>query len=60
MIFRPLPYKYVDYINFILNDVPLDCISRYKYLDHILSDYLRDDEDINCQLEKLYARGNAI
>ena len=45
---------------FHLNGIPIDMISKHKYLGVILSDDNRDDLDIKRQIRSVNARGNTI
>ena len=60
MAFKTGKYKNFDFPNFRLNNCDLQFVSQYKYLGHVITDDLCDDEDIHRQLSHLYARGNTL
>ena len=43
-----------------LNNVPLEYCEQYKYLGHIITNALSDDEDITRQTLQIYAIGNML
>ena len=46
--------------NFVLNNVLLTRVTKYKYLGHCLSDDLSGDDDMARQYRQIYAQGNAL
>ena len=46
--------------NFLLNNVLLTRVTKYKYLGHCISDDLSDDDDMARQYRQIYAQGNAL
>ena len=46
--------------NFVLNNVLLTRVTKYKYLGHCISDNLSDDDDMARQYRQIYAQGNAL
>ena len=46
--------------NFVLNNVFLTRVTKYKYLGLCISDYLSDDDDMTTQYRQIYAQGNAL
>ena len=60
MICNPTKDKPGHEPNFVLNDDVLPVKSKVKYLGHIISDTLADDEDMAQQRRSLYVQGNII
>ncbi len=60
MIFRCNKMKDIRIPNFILNNVLLTRVTKYKYLGHCISDDLSDDDDMARQYRQIYAQGNAL
>ena len=52
--------KDIRILNFVLNNVLLTRVTKYKYLEHYISDDLSDDDDMARQYRQIYAQGNAI
>ena len=46
--------------NFVLNNVLLTRVNKYKYLGHCISDDLSDDDDMARQYLQIYAQGNGL
>ena len=60
MIFRCNKMKDIRIPNFVLNNVLLTRVTKYKYLGHCISDDLSDDDDMARQYRQIYAQGNAL
>ena len=60
MICNPTKDKPGHEPNFVLNNDVLPVKSKVKYLGHIISDTLADDEDMARQRRSLYVQGNVI
>ena len=60
MICNPTKDKSGHEPNFVLHDDVLPVKSKVKYLGHIISDTLTDDEDMARQRRSLYVQGNII
>ena len=52
--------KYINIPNFLLNNVLLTRVTKYKNLGHCISDVLSDDDDMARQYRQIYAQGNAL
>ena len=59
MIFCCNKMKDIHIPNFLLNNVLLTRVTKYKYLGHCISD-ARDDDDMARQYRQSYAQGNAL
>ena len=60
MIFCCNKMKDIHIPNFLLNNVLLTRVTKYKYLGHCISDDLSDDDDMARQYRQIYAQGNAL
>lgn len=60
MIIRTKKYNNFVFSNFTLNERELKFVNKYKYLGHIITDNLCDDDDIYRQISCMYARGNIL
>ena len=60
MIFSCKKFKDIHIPNFLLNGETLPRVSKYKYLEHIITEDLCDNDDISRQYKKIYAQGNAL
>ena len=60
MIFCCNKMKDIHIPNFLLNNVLLTRVTKYKYLGHCISDDLSDDDDMARQYRQSYAQGNAL
>ena len=52
--------KMKDISKFVLNNVLLTRVTKYKYLGHCISDDLSDDDDMARQYRQMFAQGNAL
>ena len=52
--------KYIHIPNFVLNNVLLTRVTKYKYIGHCKSDDLSDDDDMARRYRQMYAQGNAL
>ena len=52
--------KYINIPNFLLNNVLLTRVTKYKNLGHCISDDLSDDDNMARQYRQIYAQGNAL
>ena len=46
--------------NFLLNGETLPMVSKYKYLGHVITEDLCDNDDLSRQYKRIYAQGNAL
>ena len=46
--------------NFLLNGETLPRVRKYKYLRHIITEDLRDNDDISRQYKRIYTQGNVL
>ena len=60
MIFCCNKMKDIHIPNFLLNNVLLTSVTKYKYLGHCISDDLSDDDDMARQYRQIYAQGSAL
>ena len=60
MIFRCNKRKDIRIPNFELNNVVLTRVTKYKYIEHCISDDLSDDDNMSRQYRQIYAQGNAL
>ena len=60
MIFCCNKIKYIHIPNFVLNNVLLTRVTKYKYLGHCISDDHSDDDDMARQYRQIYAQRNAL
>jgi len=63
MIFKPkYKEKYVTdkFPNFVINGCLLNFVSQFRYLGHILSDNMNDDDDIRREIKNLFVRTNVL
>ena len=60
MIFCCNKMKDIHIPNFVLNNVLLTRVTKYKYLGHCISDDLRGDDDMARQYRQIYALCNAL
>lgn len=60
MCFSSIRNENHGYSPLLLGDEPIEYCNRYKYLGHVLTSNLRDDDDIIRQTSHLYARGNML
>ena len=62
MIFCCKKFKYIHVPSFELNDniYILPRVNQCKYLGHVITDDLKDDNDIARQYKRIYAQGNAL
>ena len=52
--------KYIRVPNFELNDNILPRVNQCKYIGHVITDDLKDDNDIARQYKRMYALGNDL
>ena len=60
MIFCCKKFKDIHVPSFELNDNILPIVNQCKYLGHVITDDLKDDNDIARQYKIIYAQGNAL
>ena len=60
MIFCCKKFKDIHVPSFELNDNILPRVNQCKYLGHVITDDLKDDNDIARQYKRIYAQGNAL
>ena len=60
MIFCCKKFKDIHVPSFELNDNILPRVNQCKYLGHVITDDLKDDNDIARQYKIIYAHGNAL
>ena len=60
MIFSCKKFKDIHIPNVLLNGETLPRVSKYKYLRHIITEDLCDNDDISRQYKRIYAQGNAL
>ena len=60
MIFCCKKFKGIHVPSFELNDNILPGVNQCKYLGHVITDDLKDDNDIARQYKIIYAQGNAL
>ena len=60
MIFCCNKIKHIHRLNFVLNNVLLTRVTKYKYLGHCKSDDLSDDDDMARQYRQIDAQRNAL
>ena len=60
MIMRNRSCKNVQFLSFMLDNDTLTEAESVKYLGHIISNSMLDDNDISRQCRQLYAQGNMI
>ena len=60
MIFCCKKFKDIHVPSFELNDNILPRVNHCKYLGHVTTDDLKDDNDIARQYKRIYAQGNAL
>jgi hypothetical protein len=60
MIIRTPMYKHASFHGFKLGNTVLDTANTFKYLGHIITDKLKDDDDIARQLRCIYTAGNML
>ena len=60
MIFCCKKFKDIQVPSFELNDNILPRVNQFKYLGHVITDDLKDDNDITRQYKRIYAQGNAL
>ena len=60
MIFSYKKFKDVHIPNFLLNGGTLPRVRKYKYLRHIITEDLCDNDDISRQYKRIYAQGNVL
>ena len=59
-IFSCKKFKDTHIPNFLLNGETLPRVSKYKYLGHIITEDLCDNDDMSRQYKIIYAQGNAL
>ena len=59
-IFCCKKFKDIHVPSFELNDNILPRVNQCKDLGHVITDYLKDDNDIARQYKRIYAQGNAL
>ena len=60
MIFSCIKLTNIHIPNFLLNGETLPRVSKYKYLGHIITEDLCDNDDISRQYKRIYAQGNTL
>ena len=60
MIFCCKRFKDIHVPSFELNDNILPRVNQCKYVGHVITDDLKDDNDIARQYKKNYAQGSAL
>ena len=60
MILRCNKMKDIRIPNFVLNNVLLTRVTKYKYHGHCINDDLSDDDDMARQYRQIYVQGNAL
>ena len=60
MICRTMEDRHMTFPDFKLSGKVLNICSEFKYLGHVITDQLTDDEDIFCQCCMLYVRANVL
>ena len=60
MIFCCKKFKDIHVPSFELNDNILPRVNQCKYLGHVITDDLKEDNDITRQYKRIYAHGNAL
>ena len=60
VIFRCNKMKDIRIPNFVLNNILLTRVTKYKYIGHCISDDLSDDDDMARQYRQIYAQGNVL
>ena len=60
MIFSCKKFKDIHIPNLLLNGETLPRVSKYKYLGHIITEDLCDNDYISRQYKRIYAQGNAL
>ena len=60
MIFDSPLCKGIKFDDFEIDNVPLPVVKVYKYLGHLISNDLKDSEDIKRQRASIYAKGNSL
>ena len=60
MIFCCKKYKDIHVPSFELSGNILPRVNQCKYLGHVITDDLKDDNDIARQYKRIYAQGNAL
>ena len=53
-------FKDIHIPNFVLNGETLPRVNKYKYLGHIITEDLCDNDDISRQYKRISAQGNAL
>ena len=57
---KQLAEKIKDFLPILLNGKPLKFCKSIKYLGHVITDTLEDNDDVMKQTASIYARGNMI
>ena len=60
MIFCCKTFNYIHVPSFELNDIILPRVNQCKYIGHVITDDLKDDNDIARQYKRMYAQGNTL
>ena len=60
MIFCCKKFKDIPVPSFELNDNILPRVNQCKYIGYVITDDLKDDNDIARQYKRIYAQGNAL
>jgi len=63
MAFSPLDKRKIVATSFLplaLHNVSLQCVSEFKYLDHIISNNMSDEKDIMREIRNLFFRTNFL
>ena len=60
MIFCCKTFKYIYFPSFELNDNRLPRVNQCKYVWHVITDDLKEDNDIARQYKRIYAQGNVL
>lgn len=60
MCVKPSNMKHLFVPPIYLGQTKIKCVSKEKYLGHIINEEQRDDSDIERQVASIYARGNLL
>ena len=60
MVIRAKEFTNFDFLPILLNGKPLKFCKSIKYLGHVITDTLEDNDDVMRQTASIYARGNMI